>query len=409
MPSINPERLLNDLKTLRAFGASGNGVIRTALSKIDLESRSWLAQRFADAGLDARLDAVGNVFGLSFNPGPAVLIGSHSDTQPQGGWLDGAYGVISALEVARAVAEDPATKNFGIDIVSWMDEEGTFFGCLGSMAFCETLDPEVLRTATDADGRRLADVLAQAGLDRQPPVTAQPERQVAYLEAHIEQGPVLDDSDDRIGVVTAIVGVREYDIHFVGEQNHAGTTPMGRRKDAAQAMIALAADINQRFPEVASDVSVWTIGSLSLGTDSSCIVPGEATLRLQLRDPDEDVMERLEALLLAIVAAHDGSHGVRIECQPGERLRPAQMNESVQDCLSSAAERHAPGRWRSMPSGAIHDAQILAGRLPSGMLFVPSIGGVSHSFAEDTDEDDLVLGCQVLCDAAINIIKEHMR
>lgn len=409
MPEINRQRLLDDLRKLRSFGAHGNGVVRTAFSDVDLESRDWLRRKFDEAGLNARIDAVGNVIGISRNSGPAVLLGSHSDTQPEGGWLDGAYGVISALEVARAFAEDESANNHAVDVASWMDEEGTFLGCLGSMSFCGVLDNEMLQKAMSDDGRILTDVLVQTGLSSNTPEIVQPDRQIAYLEAHIEQGPVLDTSGEKIGVVTGIVGIREITMLFSGEQNHAGTTPMHLRRDAAASLIAVAAEINRRLPEAASDVSVWTIGSITLGTQSSSIIPGRAAMRLQIRDPDVAVLDRLQALATEIAEGHDGQNGVRVERRPGEEMTPAKMDETLQACLAAAAEVHAPGLWRRMPSGAVHDAQILANRVPSGMLFVPSIKGVSHSFSEDTDEDDLVLGCQVLSDAAMNVLLEHTK
>lgn len=409
MPIINRQRLLGDLHELRSFGAEGNGVVRTALSDIDLRSREWLRAKFAEAGLESRIDSVGNVIGISKKNGPAVLIGSHSDTQPEGGWLDGAYGVICALEVARAFGEDEEVSDHAIDVASWMDEEGMFFGCFGSMTYCEALTGGDLEGAVAADGRVLTDELIRTGLASNRPAVIDPGRQVAYLEAHIEQGPVLDTHGERIGVVTDIVGVRECTIIFSGEQNHAGTTPMNLRKDAAAALIAVAAEINNRFPEVASDVSVWTVGSIDLATQSPSIVPGRAEMRLQFRDPDSALLDRLEMLAATIAREHDGRKGVQIVFRVDERMLPAKMDEVIQSCIAASAETHAAGSWRRMPSGAAHDAQVLAERVPSGMLFVPSIGGVSHSFTEDTDEDDLVLGCQVLCDAAYNVLKEHRK
>ncbi len=407
MPRINRQRLLDDLHKLRSFGAEGNGVVRTALSDVDLESRNWLRDKYEQAGLDSRIDSVGNVIGLSTNSGPAVLIGSHSDTQPEGGWLDGAYGVICALEVARAFTEDESASNYAIDVASWMDEEGTFLGCLGAMSYCERLSDEELHGATAADGRVLTEVLEQTGLSANASEVLQPDRQIAYLEAHIEQGPVLVTHEEKIGVVTGIVGIRECTITFTGEQNHAGTTPMSLRKDAAASLIAVAAAINTRFPEKASDVSVWTIGSISLGTQSPSIVPGRAAMTLQIRDPDNGVLDVLEDLAATIVVEQNGHNGVQVEIHIDERMSPAKMDETLQDCIAASAEAHASGAWRCMPSGAVHDAQVLAERLPSGMVFVPSIAGVSHSFAEDTDEDDLVLGCQVLSDAAFNVLREQ--
>ncbi len=366
MPKINRQRLLDDLHKLRSFGAEGNGVVRTALSDIDLESRNWLRDKYAQAGLNSRIDSVGNVIGLSTNSGPAVLIGSHSDTQPEGGWLDGAYGVICALEVARAFNEDETASNYAIDVASWMDEEGTFLGCLGAMSYCETLSDEELNGATDADGRVLTEVLEQTGLSANASEVLQPDRQIAYLEVHIEQGPVLDTHKEKIGVVTGIVGIRECKITFTGEQNHAGTAPMSLRKDAAASLIAVASAINSRFPETASDVSVWTIGSISLGTQSPSIVPGHAEMMLQIRDPDNGVMDALQELAATIVAEQDGQKGVQVEIQIDETMTPAKMDETLQECIAASAETHASGSWRRMPSGAVHDAQVLAERLPSG-------------------------------------------
>ncbi len=409
MPIINRQRLLEDLHKLRSFGACGNGVVRTALSEVDLESRNWLRDKFAEAGLNSRIDSVGNVIGLSTLSGPAVLLGSHSDTQPEGGWLDGAYGVICALEVARAFAEDEAASDHAIDVASWMDEEGTFLGCLGARSYCETLADEALHGATAADGRVLTEVLEQAGLAANAPEVIQPDRQIAYLEAHIEQGPVLDTYEEKIGVVTGIVGIRECTITFAGEQNHAGTTPMNLRKDAVTSLISVAAAINSRFPEKVSDVSVWTIGSINLGTQSSSIVPGRAAMKLQIRDPDDTVLDVLEDLAATIVAQQNGHNGVQVEFKVDERMSPAKMDEELQACIAASAETHAHGSWRRMPSGAVHDAQVLAERIPAAMVFVPSRGGVSHSLEEDTDEDDLVLGCQVLSDAAFNVLREYQK
>ncbi len=209
MVQINPDRLLSDLRRLREFGACGSGVVRPTLSPVDMEARHWLKQRMSDAGLDAVIDGVANVVGRSRHPGKALLIGSHSDTQPRGGWLDGALGVIYALEVARALSEAPATRRLAVDVASWSDEEATFCGFLGSRSFCGGVNPEVIARATNIEGERLADAIAAAGLDGTAPLRLEPGRYLGYLEAHIEQGPHLEAEGKRIGVVTDIVGLRD--------------------------------------------------------------------------------------------------------------------------------------------------------------------------------------------------------
>ena len=260
MPKIDPERLLADLHHLRSFGAKGHGVVRTSLSPIDLEARQWLRDRMAEAGLEARIDGVGTVFGRSPKPGKALVMGSHSDTQPRGGWLDGAMGVIYALEVARALAEDPETQDLPLDVGAWIDEEGSFLGFLGSRSFCGVLEPAVFEAATNKAGETLTGALQAAGLSGAAACGPGAGAHFAYLEAHIEQGPFLEASGKRIGVVTSIVGMRTAKLAFRGQQNHAGTTPMPLRKDAGAALIALAGRIDERFRDLAGERTVWTVG-----------------------------------------------------------------------------------------------------------------------------------------------------
>ena len=403
---IDGERLIADLKRLREFGAHGTGVVRTSLSPVDVESRHWLCRRLEAAGLDARIDGAGNVFGRSRNPGQAVLIGSHTDTQPTGGWLDGAMGVIYGLEVARALSEAPATKDRAVDVASWLDEEGRFFGCFGSLSFVGRTPAGALDAldATDGTGLTLGEALGKAGFAGVAPERLDPHRHVAYLEAHIEQGPYLEEEGNRIGVVTSIVGSRNFTVEFEGEQNHAGTTPMARRRDAAHAMTEFAHAVYREFPTAAGERSVWTIGEMTLEPNAMSIVPGKARLNLQFRDQDPAVLDRLEALARDLLArANEGPCAATMGARKHHSI-PAPMDAKLRRHLERAAERHAPGRWTSMPSAAVHDAQILADHLPSAMLFVPSIDGVSHAFEEDTSEEDIVLGCQVLATATASVL-----
>ena len=400
---IDGERLLADLKRLRGFGACGTGVVRTSLSPVDLESRRWLCRRLEGAGLDARIDGAGNVIGRSRNPGKAVIVGSHSDTQPTGGWLDGAMGVIYGLEVARALSEAPATKDRAVDVASWLDEEGRFYGCFGSFSFVDEAPAHALDAADDT-GLTLRDALRGAGLEGVAPERLDPERHVAYLEAHIEQGPYLEDEGNRIGVVTSIVGSRNFTVEFEGEQNHAGTTPMSRRRDAAQAMVEFAHSVYREFPRAGGERTVWTIGEMALEPGAVSVVPGKARMNLQFRDQDPAVLDRLEALARELVArANAGRCDVDMRPRSHHSV-PAPMDADLRGHLERAAERHAPGRWTAMPSAAVHDAQVLARHLPSAMLFVPSIDGISHAFEEDTGEEDIVLGCQVLATATASVL-----
>ena len=407
MPRIDPDRLLADLRTLRGIGAQGRGVVRPAFSDADMQARRWLALRYQEAGLEATIDGVGNVLGRSPQPGRALLIGSHSDTQPTGGWLDGALGVICALEVVRALAADDATRRLAVDAVSFQDEESRFIGCLGSRSLVGALTPEMEQGAVDRDGVTLADAMRGAGLAAVPRLQLARERYAGFLEAHIEQGPHLEDAGNRIGVVSGIVGLRGMRFAFRGQQNHAGTTMMARRRDAAGALYELAYRINQEFPRAAAERSVWTMGRARIEPNATSIVPGYAELDLQFRDASETPLDAFEAIAMRLVAEINARGGVSIEATPARApIPPTLMDRGLQEHIAAAAARHAPGKWQRMPSGAFHDAGIVAARIPSAMLFIPSIGGISHDFAEDSRDQDIVLGCQVLADAASSILVE---
>jgi N-carbamoyl-L-amino-acid hydrolase len=405
MPRIDPQRLLADLRTLRSIGTKDRGVVRPAFSAADMEARRWLAGRYAEAGLEPAIDGVGNVFGRSRNPGKALLIGSHSDTQPTGGWLDGALGVIYALEVVRALGADAASRSLAVDAVSFQDEEARFIGCLGSRSLIGALTPELERGAVDRDGITLSAALREAGLADAPRLHLDAGRYAGFLEAHIEQGPTLEDTGKRIGVVDAIVGLRGLRFVFRGQQNHAGTTMMARRRDAATALYELAYRINQEFPKAAAERSVWTMGRARIEPNATSIVPGYAELDLQFRDASEAPLEAFESIAMRLVDEINVRGGVRIEASRTRApVAPSSMDAGLQEHLAASAERHAPGGWQRMPSGAFHDAGIVSARLPSAMLFIPSIGGISHDFAEDSRDEDIVLGCQVLADAAASIL-----
>ena len=406
--TINPERLLGDLRRLREFGACGIGVVRQSLSPIDVESRHWLCSRMEEADLDARIDGVGTVFGRSRKPGRALLIGSHTDTQPRGGWLDGAMGVIYGLEVARALAECERTGHVAVDVASWIDEEGTFSGCLGSLTFCGELAPGgAAHDSRNDEGKSFGEALREAGLEGVPVERCEPGRYVGYVEAHIEQGPWLEHRGKRIGAVTGIVGSRNFTIAFQGQQNHAGTTPMELRRDAGHALVELAHRIYETFPEHAGERTVWTIGRIALDPGVQSIVPGRAEMHLQFRDQDADVLDRLEKHAHALVAEANARGRAEVQVTKlGKGSIPAIMDPRLRGHLERAAEHHAPGEWIPMPSAAIHDAQVLARHMPAAMLFVPSIGGVSHAFEEDTSEEDIVLGCRVFATAAANMLLE---
>ena len=401
---INGERLLDSLRTLRTFGASGSGVVRPMFSDVDMAARRWLRSEMESAGLDATIDGVGNVFGRSRRTGPALLLGSHSDTQPEGGWLDGAYGVMVAIEVARSLAEDPDTSHLAIDTVAWADEEGTYTNFLGSRSFIGEFPVSDLADA-NADGETVGEAIERVGLSGAPRAALEPGRHVGYIEAHIEQGPHLEDHGLRIGVVTSIVGMRAMQITFSGQQNHAGTTPMARRQDAGVALFEFCVRLRTRLQALAGPTTVWTIGNAALEPGAESIVPGSAWCGLQFRDPNEQVLDTFEAAVhdLSREMTADGPVDVAAALRR-DPVPPADMSPDLRRQLATAAEGRVPGEWVEMPSAAAHDAMVMAAAVPSAMLFIPSIGGISHDFAEDSTDADIVLGCHVLADTAAAIL-----
>jgi N-carbamoyl-L-amino-acid hydrolase len=406
MPSIDAGRMIADLRRLRTFGEYKTGVHRPTYSPEDVAARHWVAERMAEAGLTPVIDGIGNVIGRSPVDGPRLLIGSHSESQNHAGWLDGALGVVYGLEVARAVHSDADGAGLAVDVVSFADEEGHYGAFTGSRSLCGLLDDaEIDGLANRSDGTPLRAALERAGFAGRAREQIEPARYKGFLEAHIEQGDYLERANLRLGIVTSIVAIWQYRIQVEGEQNHAGTTRMAVRKDAGLALVRLAAAIDRRFPEVAGERTVWTTGRITLEPGAPSIIPGRAEMLFQFRDADPDRLVLLKRTLEQLVEEADVAGPCRCRLDVVSRSVPKLMDARFQDALEEAAERHAPAAYMRMPSAAGHDAQILARRMPAGMLFVPSIGGISHHWREDTREEDIVLGCQVMATAAVTILR----
>jgi len=292
-----------------------------------------------------------------------------------------------------------STSHLAVNVASWIDEESTFFGCLGSKSFCESLDPKSLVDISNDSGEKLSEKLEQHGLAGRKIHSFHDCAYRGYIEAHIEQGPRLEATDKRIGVVTDIVGSRNITITFEGKQNHAGTTPMHLRRDALNALMHYCHTIDLEFKNHASERTVWTVGQVNVEPNAPSIVPGFAQMNLQFRDPDAALLDHLQTIAMDL-AQNSNQPGLSISFQPkADAATAVAMDPVLTQHIADAAEQRAPNDWVRMPSGAVHDAQVLASRMPAAMLFIPSIGGVSHAFDEDSHIDDIVLGCQVLADA----------
>ena len=245
---------------------------------------------------------------------------------------------------------------------------------------------------------------ALLGLAGRPRAKAEPGRHIGYLEAHIEQGQTLESGGLAIGVVTSIVGIWQYRITFTGEQNHAGTTRMAVRKDAGVALARFCVDIDDRFPGLCGPRTVWTTGRITLDPGAPSIIPGFAEMLFQIRDDDPGVIERLEDVLRSMAAAVSAQGRCTVAVERIRTGAPAMMDATFQQAIETASTAVAGGRSIRMPSGAGHDAQVLATIMPAGMLFVPSIGGISHHWSENTDDADIVTGAEVFVDACRRLL-----
>lgn len=406
MPEINGERVLADLRALKALAPYEGGVHRPTLSPEHVASLKWLAAELGAIGHETKLDGIANLFGISKAKGPKLLGGSHLESQNHAGWLDGPLGVVYALEAARAIAADPAFADCGVDVISCCDEEGHFGNFLGSRSSIGDVDEAAIDSAADrTTGTPLRRALAAAGLAGVPRHVLDPKRYVGFLEAHIEQGDWLEANDLKIGVVTKIVGIRQYLITTEGMQNHAGTTRMAIRRDAGVAAARIAVAISDHFPGIAGERTVWTMGRMTYEPGAPSVIPGGAELVLQMRDPENAVLDRLEAAAKEIVADADKSGPCRASIRQTRRTEPAAMAPNFMDAVRGAAEALVPGKHVDMPSGAGHDAMVFSAHMPAGMLFVPSIGGISHHWTENTSDADIVLGARVYLDAVARLLK----
>ena len=403
MARINGNRLISDLRELARIGAYQTGVDRTALSQKDIEARRWLVDKLRGAGLDASMDRLGNVLGRAPNAAKSILIGSHTDTVPKGGWLDGALGVGYALEIARSAVEANEPAAAGIDVISFQDEEGTFLPFLGSRSFFADIDEAEIAAAKSKDGASLAAALATIA-GEPPPHRFDRKRQVCYLEAHIEQGPRMEAAGQRIGVVSALVGIRRFRIRSHGAANHAGTTPMAMRRDAGVVLIELGAAVNAEFRHLADADTVWNIGNMIFRPGAANVVPSEGEMLLEMRDIKTEVLDRLEARFVALVAdANRGAVGIEVETTA--RIPPTAMAESLGAAIAAAAAARGE-KPVHLPSGAGHDAMVVARFMPAAMMFIPSIGGISHDVRENTSDADIVFGCEVLADAVAEVRRQ---
>jgi len=403
---VDPERLWHRLAEMAKIGAiPGNGVNRPALSPGDIEARDLLLSWAHARGYAVSVDGIGNLFlrraGSDPNAAP-VMTGSHMDTQPKGGRFDGIYGVLAGLEALEAMDAAGVRTRRPVDVVAWTNEEGGRFPpcTMGSMVFSGARPVEAFLEVRDNEGIRLGDALKQTlAATPQAAVHAFVTPVAAYIEAHIEQGPLLEANALTIGAVTGIQGMRWFNVEVSGDSAHAGTAPVSLRRDALRAAVAMIAALRDLTADP-TDITRFTVGRMLVTPNSPNTVPSHVLFSVDVRHPDPATIRRLGETVEPLCRQHAGPCSVVVT--PTLHDDPATFDPGVIDLIETAAGCLRLPATR-LPSGASHDAMYLSRVCPTGMIFVPCERGVSHNEAENATPGDLAAGARVLAAALVEL------
>ena len=404
--AVNERRLWQRHMEMAKIGETPKGgVNRQALTPEDVRARALLADWAAELGFECTMDEIGNMFvrrqGTERDATP-VMTGSHIDTQPSGGRFDGIYGVLAGLETLQAVQDAGLATRRPLEAVVWTNEEGSRFmpGCMGSSVFAEPGLLEQMLCSEDMDGVTVTKALTELGV-AMPAVRARPlgGEVAAFIEAHIEQGPELEATNNTIGVVTGIQGTRRFLIEVHGEDAHAGTTPRKRRKDALSAAVAMVAGL-ERLMYDEHDTVRFTVGRFVVSPNAPSVVPGHVAFTIDFRQPEQEVLTRLGDQVEAV--CHANTEACAVGVSETSRTEPIKFEGLVPDTIDSVAKRLGMPHMHIF-SGAGHDAQNLFKVCPTGMIFVPCEKGISHNEAENATSYDLAAGARVLAEVMVEI------
>lgn len=409
------------MRDLNAIGRIGigdhGGVTRLVFSIKELRSRQVLIHLMGQAGLKIRIDGIGNIFGRLEGgdaKAPAVLSGSHLDTVIHGGKYDGPVGVIGALEAVRTIGENKIATRSPLEVVCFVGEESSRFGfsTLGSSLVAGEVHPKDLANAVDAQGTKLADVLSSFGIARKNlrSLARDPKSLKAYLELHIEQGPILEAIGKRIGLVTSIAAPSRFKVIFTGQADHSGTTPMQMRKDALVAAALLIEFIEKtcrKFSAMAKGRVVGTVGALKIEPGVINAVPGKTELLVDIRAITSRSKSRVARQVKQEAQSIAGKRGLGVEVLTIREEDPVPLDKRLLRLTKTICDQKNIV-YEIMPSGAGHDAMQMAKITPSGMIFIPSQRGISHNPLEWTDPDDIGLGTQLLMETMIRVANEKL-
>ena len=416
--TVNKRRLMRDLNAVGRIGIGSHGAVtRLVFSVKELRSRQLLIHLMRQAGLKIHIDAIGNIFGRldGANPkAPAVLAGSHLDTVIHGGKYDGPVGVIGALEAVRTIQENNIAFRSPLEVVCFVGEESSRFGfsTLGSSLVAGEVRPKDLTNAVDQQGTKLADVLASLGISRRNlgAIKRNPNGLKAYLELHIEQGPILEAKKKRIGLVTAIAAPSRFRVVFTGQADHSGTTPMEMRKDALVASAQLIEYVEKtcrKFSSMAKGRVVGTVGAMRIEPGVINAVPGKAELSVDIRGITARSKDHVATMVKQKAGAIARARGIGVAILPIREEHPVALDKRLLRVTKDICDEKGLD-YEIMPSGAGHDAMQMAKITPAGMIFVPSTRGISHNPLEWTDPEDICLGAQLLMETMIRVANNKL-
>jgi allantoate deiminase len=397
------ERIERHIDTLSKFTATpGKGTTRLTYSKEDLQARQYIKETMKEYGLTVREDGFGNIFGKldgSIKDAPSVLIGSHFDSVPNGGSYDGPAGVVAALEVAALFSKNQLTPKYPLEVIALVEEEGSRFGggLMGSRGIVGTLSEEDFFNLRDKDGISTVEAMNQIGLDPSLPKIRDSKTLKAFLELHIEQGPILEEQNIPIGVVEAIVGLTQLEVTVTGQAGHAGTTPMDKRSDA----LVTAARIIGQLPELAigkGEGTVITTGRLQVFPNGANVIPDKTVFSVDIRSGKEENVLQVIKDVKKLVASYNGN-GIQTSIEQQLYIQPKKMNQDIITLLKEKSGHfNIPSCY--INSGAGHDAMVFSDFTDVGMLFIPSKNGLSHCPEEWSDSLHIANAVQILFETA---------
>jgi beta-ureidopropionase / N-carbamoyl-L-amino-acid hydrolase len=413
---INKRRLLRDLNAVSRIGIGDHGsVTRLVFSIKELRSRQFLIHQMRQIGLQIHIDRIGNIFGRldgANAKAPALLVGSHLDTVIHGGKFDGTMGVIAALEAVRILKEQKLVLQSPVEVVCFVGEESSRFGysTLGSSLVAGEIRAKDLAHAADAQGTKLEDILASMGIYRNNlrSMSRDPSTIRAYLELHIEQGPILEAKKKPIGIVTSIAAPTRFRVVLTGQADHSGTTPMEMRKDAlvaASEFIVALEKICRRYSRMEKGRVVGTVGAIRIEPGVINAIPGKAELSVDIRSITAEAKRRVVRLVQARIREIARRRKIQVKILPLREEDPVPLDKWLIHLLKECCEMRNIA-YEIMPSGAGHDAMQMAKVTPAGMLFIPSRRGISHSPLEWSEPEDICLGAQLLLDSVIRVANE---